>query len=463
VNVLPIWGFDRGFDHFVDIDSKHKDSHSDAVNDAVFQYLDGDASGPFLLYIHTRDPHQPYEPPPQFDQLWPLDPPADATNRPDMRKPPWVAANIQQYDGEVSYNDDQFGKLLDRLKGDGLYRDSLIVFTADHGEEFLEHGVWGHGQSLFGEVVRIPLLIKLPENLHAGSVFDPHTTLVDLLPTLLSAAGVAVPEALPGIDLLPLIQQGREPDLDARSLFFELDLVGQTGVRTISSAMIQGPFKYTARSQPTREIGLWNLELDPNERTNLANELPDTREAFAAAIEVHRNLDASGVHFWVAGASAAKAIAHGTLTTTCRFEQVRGPDHETDDRVNIYPGNQRMTFELILDNDGVIPDRDGIVFDVFPTEASIVLEQLSVDGESVPVLMGRDARSAGELPIAITRKSKAIAIDHPDELFAGSVPTDPETAKGARARIGFVSRSQGELSDLEEPIVERLKALGYVE
>jgi len=141
VNVLPIWGFDRGFDLFVDVDSEHKDRHSDAVNDAVFEYLDGGAKGLFLLYIHTRDPHQPYEPPPPFDQLWPEAAPADATTRPERKKPPWVAKNIQRYDGEVSYNDDQFGKLLDRLKTDGLYRDSLIVFTADHGEEFFEHGV----------------------------------------------------------------------------------------------------------------------------------------------------------------------------------------------------------------------------------------------------------------------------------------------------------------------------------
>jgi arylsulfatase A-like enzyme len=462
VNVLPIWGFDRGFDVFVDVDSEHKNSHSDAVNDAVFEHLDAGASAPFLLYIHTRDPHQPYEPPPPFDQLWPETAPADATNRPDTKKPPWVTKNIQRYDGEVSYNDDQFGKLMDRLKNDGLYRNSLIVFTADHGEEFFEHGVWGHGQSLFGEVVRIPLLIKLPGNRHGGSVVDARATLVDLLPTLLSAAGVAAPETLAGIDLLPAMESREEPPPDERPLFFELDLIGQTGKRTISSAMIRGRFKYTARSQPTREIGLWNLDLDPNEITNLANEMPETREEFAESIEAYRNLDASGVHLWVEGFSGRRSVAKGTLTTTGRFEQVRGPSHEADDRVVIHPDNRRMTFEMFLDSERASPDRDGIVFDVFPTDATIALEQLTVDGVTVAVLMGRDARPAGELPLEIVRESPDIAIDHPDELFQ-LVPAASGTATGASAHIGFVSRAQGELSDLEAPIMERLKALGYVE
>ena len=459
VNVLPIWGFERGFDRFVDVDSKLKDRHSDAVNDAVFQYLDEGVPAPFLLYVHTRDPHEPYEPPPPFDQLWPAAAPADATTRPKRDKPPWVVKNIQRYDGEVSYNDDQFGKFLDRLKADGLYRDSLIVFTADHGEEFYERGVWGHGQSLFGEVVRIPLLIKLPGSRRAGSVLDAPTTLVDLLPTLLSAAGVAVPEGLAGIDLLPAIERGEDQKLDERSLFFELDLVGKTGQRTVSTAMIRGEFKYTARSQPTHEIGLWNLELDANEITNLANEIPETREALAEEIEAYRNLDASGVHFWVAGSRPARAVAKGTLLTTGRFERVRGPGHETDDRVVIHRGSHRMTFELVLESGSAMADRDGIVFDVFPLGSTIVLEQFSVEGEAGPVLLGRDASPAGELPVEIDRESPALAVGHPDELFGRS--TSPAT--GASAHIGFVSRAQGKLSDLAPPIAERLKALGYIE
>ena len=191
--------------------------------------------------------------------------------------------------------------------------------------------------------------------------------------------------------------------------------------------------------------------------------MPETREAFAESIEAYRNLDASGVHLWVEGVPATKSVANGTLTTTGRFEQVRGPSHEADDRVVIHPDNRRMTFEMFLDSEGGTADRGGIVFDVFPTDAAIALEQLTVDGEAVPVLMGRDTRWAGELPVEIVRESPDIAIDHPDELFQNSVPSASGTATGASAHIGFVSRAQGKLSDLEPPIVERLKALGYVE
>ena len=118
-----------------------------------------------------------------------------------------------------------------------------------------------------------------------------------------------------------------------------------------------------------------------------------------------------------------------------------------------------MTFELVLESGSAMADRDGIVFDVFPLGSTIVLEQFSVEGEAAPVLLGRDASPAGELPVEIDRESPALAVGHPAELFGRS--TSPAT--GASAHIGFVSRAQGKLSDLAPPIAERLKALGYIE
>jgi arylsulfatase A-like enzyme len=123
-NVLPVWGFERGFDRFYDIESVARSARADRVNEVVFEHLAQDPREPFLLYVHTRDPHKPYAPPVPYARMW--------AGEGDAR----VAA----YDGEIRFNDHHFGRLLDHLEAAGLYRDALIVFTSDHGEELGERG-----------------------------------------------------------------------------------------------------------------------------------------------------------------------------------------------------------------------------------------------------------------------------------------------------------------------------------
>jgi len=275
------------------------------------------------------------------------------------------------------------------------------------------------------------------------------------LPTVLAAADVAPPEQLPGIDLLPAIEQKGDPRLDARPLFFDLDLVGANGRRTLSSAVIRGPYKYLERQQPVERIGLWNLDRDRLERQNVAIELPEPRKELAARLAAYRNTDHSGVHFWIRGNEPKGRRARGTLHTTGRFDRVREPALEPGDRVVVGPRRHQLHFDFGLASGSDRPDRDGIVFDVIPPDAQISIRRLTIGGRAVPVLLGRDETLAGSLPIPIDRE--AIAIDQPDDLFRTS---DPAVST---AHVGFVNRSQGELSDLADPIVERLKALGYVQ
>jgi len=170
------------------------------------------ADEPFFLFVHLFDVHDPYTPPAPFDTLFdpdyegPIDgrriTTDDSPVRGDMPARD-LEHLIARYDGGIAYVDSQVGKLLDRLDELGLAEDTLVVLTSDHGEEFFEHGHKTHRRQLHMESVHVPLVMRWPAELPAGSQVTGNAGLIDLAPTLLSACGIDSPVALGGEDLLP--------------------------------------------------------------------------------------------------------------------------------------------------------------------------------------------------------------------------------------------------------------------
>jgi len=111
------------------------------------------------------------------------------------------------YDVEIRTVDRYLiGPLVEDLKRLGLYENALIILTADHGEEFFDHGAWEHGHTLYNELIRVPLVIKLPRSREAGRRVREDVGLVDLVPTILAEAGVAAPPSgFDGTSLCPLL------------------------------------------------------------------------------------------------------------------------------------------------------------------------------------------------------------------------------------------------------------------
>jgi arylsulfatase A-like enzyme len=216
-HVSAATGLAQGFDHFELLTG---DPSSAAVNRRVLGWLAGpsgnaenaDKASPFFLYIHTIDPHAPYEPPFELLQRFAPGVLPDAGSVEEIRRA-YLARGEERsrrmaqlsalYDAEVAANDRSFGELLAELRRRGLYDDALIVFAADHGEELGEHGDLGHGQNLYGQTLDVPLIVKWPRQTRGGRV--PHLAQqLDLLPTLMSAAGLRPPPGLPGADLFTL-------------------------------------------------------------------------------------------------------------------------------------------------------------------------------------------------------------------------------------------------------------------
>jgi arylsulfatase A-like enzyme len=170
------------------------------VNEHVLGYLDtvatnrGQNARPFMLFVGYMDPHDPY-------YAHPYDGTAYGRAAHPNPSPDEAAHLTELYDGEITYWDEHFGHLVAELRRRGLYENTTIVVTADHGEELCEHGGFWHGTTLYDEQVHVPLFVHLPGGRRAGTTVRHWVQSVDILPTLLREAHLDVPEGVQGGDL----------------------------------------------------------------------------------------------------------------------------------------------------------------------------------------------------------------------------------------------------------------------
>jgi choline-sulfatase len=229
-------GLAQGFDDF----ALSPTIRSDDVTRVVVRWLDRRREQrPCFLYVHTSDPHAPYDPPPALVRRFAPGVPPSAGSLAEIRRAYAArgrerarrAAQLSElYDGEVAGNDHGFGELLAALRARGLYDDTLIVFVADHGEEFDEHGDLGHGKNLYAETLNVPLIVKWPRQTRGERVAAVAQHL-DLLPTVLRAAQLEPPRALPGMDLRLLGAAGG----GERRAFSSLSYDGRQGVSLVAA------------------------------------------------------------------------------------------------------------------------------------------------------------------------------------------------------------------------------------
>ncbi|MBI2893158.1 MAG: sulfatase [Deltaproteobacteria bacterium] len=257
----------------LEVDNYYRDAAF--VTRELLGWLDRRPRGPFFLFAGYMDPHDPY-----FRH--PYD--GTAVARVATPKPPSSRASElrELYDGEIRYWDHSFGTLIAGLKRRGLYENTLIVVTSDHGEEFAEHGGFWHGTTLYDEQVRVPLVARFPGGDASGTTEAGWVRHVDVAPTVLRLAGTSAPEGMQGGDLF---EQGRQP------VFAEEDHEGNrlTSIRVPgtngSDLKLIVANESNPRGLPATE--LFDVARDPGERTNLADrrdgDLATTRRAMADA------------------------------------------------------------------------------------------------------------------------------------------------------------------------------------
>jgi arylsulfatase A-like enzyme len=262
-------GIGTGFSTFHGLPSNTEgrprvDARAEETVDRALDWL-ANASGPFFLWVHLFDPHDPYEAPPPFDRAYANQPEVfrffekRGFRRADFGR---AASFANGYDGEIRYMDGQIDRLFVALRARRLYDGALIVFTADHGEGLLQHQERGHGL-IWNEQNHVPLIIKLPGGRRAGRVRSLASS-VDVLPTVAAAAGVPLPARLDGVDLL---REERESVLVQRT--------AGRGRQDKQYSLMTLDWKYVYAVQPGEPEALYHLAEDPYEKRNVVEQFPD--------------------------------------------------------------------------------------------------------------------------------------------------------------------------------------------
>lgn len=300
-NVARAFGFAQGFGSFKHLEQVVVGNdvvRSHDVNRAVLAWLDEERGPePFFLYVHTVDPHLPYAPPSPFRERFAagVDDPEtgsvamvnELAAHPERVTPELIRDLSDLYDAEVAANDAAFGELLAGLEARGLADDTIVVVLSDHGEEFFEHNGWTHGNTLFAEVLDVPLLIRIPG-------VEPRTVPqvvqhVDLFPTLLELAGVAAPDGIFGRSAVRLWTGAPgEPWLERA--VSHLDIRGRFAI-----AWADPQWKLHVRRQlnGVMKESLYDRVADRAERTDLAAEHTERVEELRR--RYHDVLDEAGV------------------------------------------------------------------------------------------------------------------------------------------------------------------------
>ncbi len=470
-NLIPLWGWNQGYDIYDDLNAVGRDTRADEVNASVFRRLDQRPAAPFFFYVHTMDPHGPFDAPPPFDTMFPR--PRGGRVVPSTMThdiaPELLLDAISAYDGEIAYNDLHFGKLLERLKQDRLYDDTLILFVADHGEELLDHGGGGHGHTLFQELLRVPLLIKFPRSAMAGKRVADRVSLIDIVPTLLAYLRQPAPPDLDGLDLLPLIrgEQNRLPD---RPLFFDLDLQRADGVTNVARAVILGSLKYIRCLGPEPHELLYDLHNDPRERFSLLPKSAEQAQALAAMLDDYTLRTSTGIHLRLFNANdITDRAARVVLRTTGRFVALAPRLCEDTDTAELSPDGKSLTFRTRLVNyphptGGVPPwivDEDSLTFRLEPPDAGLTIETLTLDdGAPLPLFLGAARTPAADTPLTLDPRIESLVVPDIAALLRDhGRPIDP-VPLGAYLAVVPAAEQQ---TTMPEEVIERLRATGYIQ
>ncbi len=188
--------------------------------------------------MHFYDPHDPYEPPPPYAEIY----------------------KDRLYDGEIAYADSALGHFLAYLKQQGWYQRAMIVVVGDHGEGLGEHHEDTHGIFLYDSTTHVPLIVKLPEEREAGRSVDAQVRTTDIMPTILGLLGLAAPASLDGDSLEPFLTGG---EAAPRTVFGETEYPLRFGWAPLRSIRREG-FKFIEAPKPE----LYDLRADPRESRN---------------------------------------------------------------------------------------------------------------------------------------------------------------------------------------------------
>lgn len=449
---------------------------ADKITRAALKWLGAQPSGErFALYLHYLDTHTPYRTPAPHALAF-GDPayrgPVGATfgdvdgARRGQYDAPDRAQIVALYDGAIRFVDAEVGRLLDELRARGLLERTLVVVTADHGEELWDHGSFFHGQSLYDELLHVPLIVRLPDRAHAGRVVAEQVRAVDIVPTVTEVLGLPTFAAFEGRSLLArLTSRGAgPPELFARAANPEFPY--RFALRTESHKLIV--------SVGTGQEELYDLRADPRETRDLAR-TPEAEPVLAPLRErlgrYRDRLEASGFQLRAVARDGTSHAVEVTITAT--DGSLADPDRiglASGDRVDLSTDGRRLRWTGTVGGTPV-----GIRFEpglAGPLRTNPRLEvRVQVEGRDVrpaAIRLARDGERPPSSPFTYRRIPATIFAPAEETPVLETTAPPHLVAADDEAVSFFLWRfPDGDSSTFVAPDLEalqrRLRALGYVQ
>lgn len=274
-------GFGRGFNSYAENKSANvmtPEGQFDLTLRKARAWIVRNDDKPFFLFLHTFQVHAPYNPPEEYRNLF-----RERDGTEVNETSPGALRELVAYDQEIRYTDDQLRGFFEFLRERRLLDNSVIIVTADHGEEFFEHGYWGHGLTMFEEVTHVPLIIWGPGRIPQGRRSTETVGHIDLMPTILALAGVRAPAQATGRNILVPATERDPAMIDYRVTESRVDVAIGEGYEKLAvlppSFMVQQGSRKMSRYREADgfRYEAYDLNDDPHEKKN---RLPGDAAAF---------------------------------------------------------------------------------------------------------------------------------------------------------------------------------------
>jgi arylsulfatase A-like enzyme/Flp pilus assembly protein TadD len=321
------FGLDQGFDVYDDsygtrnpLGFFYVERRAEKVIEPAVEWMK-EQTGKWFCWIHLFDPHQPYLPPAPYDEKF----------RDDL------------YSGEMAYVDDQLGRVFNFLKENNELGETIIVFTADHGEGLGDHGERTHSYFAYNSTIHVPLILYHPEL--SGKRIDTNVCHIDIFPTICDVVESRIPDHVQGESLIPIINGRKKRN---SSVYFESMSPYLNRGWAPLHGLIEGDLKYI--HQPVEEV--YDLKKDFHELNNLAESsdlkgmkksLQDLEENLGSANQIQRRKS-------IDSESLAKFRALGYISSSS--PQKKSQYTEKDDLKTLLPLQNKVLDGIMLHQAG---------------------------------------------------------------------------------------------------------------
>jgi len=454
----PHFNFNQGYDHFIKVDGvdyEVKGRAKEVMKRAV-EWIALNGEQPFFLFLHLIDPHSPYTPPSDFaDKFnrgytgdvkpYPVDT-KNKFNAPGFRSYPLSPEDlthlIDLYDAEIASTDSEINSFLSGLDALDLRSSTILVVTSDHGEEFHDHDGLEHGETLYEEQLRVPLIITGPGVEARGGTFDKLVRHMDIAPIILGLSGLRKPPAFMGEDLMA---KGARP---LNLCVSDLDRVKWRAVSVRANNM-----KLIRTYKPKESVMLFDLKADPLEKNDISDKHPEhVKKLSAVTASYEAALTRPGLYIACRGDDKIK-----------KFDILIGGEHPVDEYL------RRMCEEL--DGFQPVPEFKGVRFlpnvdtpgdiDLFYIVSELKGKYglfVKADGKPIDpsaVQIGRSGAMKGNWPLEVEDQfSQAVVLPSP--------PIDLEAfMKPGSIAIFRILPVKG-FGGIPEEDVKELQRLGYL-